>query len=70
MHIGPAAGTSTFYASFREFGTVLLSAHPFMRPAWDSLRMPTLERIKVELRQEVMRATARAARRAARIAAR
>lgn len=67
VYIGPAAGAgSLYYASFREFGTAELPAHPYMRPAWDSQREEVLVQIGRDLGQEVENAAARIARKAAR----
>lgn len=70
VYIGPAGGAGAlFYASHREFGTVLLPAHPYLRPAWDSTKGQALNLIAQGLRVEVGKAAARAARKAARRAA-
>lgn len=53
-------------AHLREFGGDRHPADPFMRPAWDSLRMSTLEQIKATLWAEIQRAVARRAKKAAR----
>lgn len=70
VYIGPAGGQgSLFYASHREFGTVLLPASPYMRPAWEATKGQVLGLIVSGLRAEVERAAARAARKVARLAA-
>jgi HK97 gp10 family phage protein len=54
---------------FQEFGTVVNSAHPFMRPAWHGQRDNALKIVTEQLAVEIDKAAARAARKAARIAA-
>lgn len=67
VYIGPAAGAgSLYYASFREFGTAELPAHPYLRPAWDALKDMTLTMIGRDLGEEVEAAAGRLARKAAR----
>jgi HK97 gp10 family phage protein len=69
VYIGPAGGQGAlFYASHKEFGTVLMPASPYMRPAWESTKAQALSLIVSGLREEVGKAAARAARRAARAA--
>ena len=48
----------------QEFGNVLHPPQPFMRPAWDAEKMPTLDRLKVEMWDEIGKAAERAARKA------
>lgn len=71
VYIGPTGGLGAlFYASHKEFGTVLMAASPYMRPAWESTKGQVLSIIVSGLREEVAKAAARAARRAAKAAAR
>jgi HK97 gp10 family phage protein len=72
MFVGPSSGRddAARYGFLEEFGTVHARAQPFARPAWDQEKMPTLDRLKVNLWAELDKAMARAKRRAARIAAR
>jgi len=53
----------------QEFGTVSNKPQPFLRPAWDGLKMAVLERIKDSLWAEISKAAARLARKQARAAA-
>lgn len=53
----------------QEFGTVHNSAHPFMRPAWQSQRQRALQIVTEQLSVQIEKARARAARKVARIAA-
>lgn len=69
VYIGPSGGQGAlFYASHREFGTVLLPASPYLRPAWESTKGQALGLIVSGLRTEVDRAAQRAARKVARLA--
>lgn len=71
VYIGPAGGQGAlFYASHQEFGTILMPARPYMRPAWESTKGEVLRLITEGLKAEVMKAAARAERKAARLAAR
>lgn len=65
VNIGPTAP----HAHLLEFGTVKMSAHPFMRPAWESEKDGALIDISNELKAEIEKARARLARKAARLAA-
>jgi len=56
-------------ALFQEFGTRHHGAQAFMRPAWDGRSQEALNRISIEIRNEVERAIARARARAERSAA-
>lgn len=49
----------------QEFGNVNHKAQPHFRPAWDSEKRPTLDRIKDMLGDEIMKTAARLAKRAA-----
>lgn len=70
VYIGPAGGQGAlFYASHKEFGTVLMAASPYMRPAWESTKGQVLALIADGLKAEVERASSRAARKSARLAA-
>jgi HK97 gp10 family phage protein len=69
VYIGPSGGQGAlFYASHREFGTVLLPASPYMRPAWESTKGQVLGLIISGLKAEIEKAAARASRKAARLA--
>lgn len=70
MAMGPASGLGTLqYASFDEFGTVDTPTFAYMRAAWDADAMPALERIKVSLSVEVLKAAAKYNRKLAKKAA-
>jgi HK97 gp10 family phage protein len=70
VYIGPASGAGAlYYASHKEFGTILSPARPYMRPAWESTKGVVLTKIQQGLGEEVMKTAARAARKAARLAA-
>lgn len=70
VYIGPSGGQGAlFYASHKEFGTVLMPASPYMRPAWSATKGQALNLIVSGLRAEVDKAAARAARKVARLAA-
>ncbi len=70
VHIGPAGGLGSLaYASFIEFGTVLMPAQPYMRPAWEAHKASVLTGIKFTLGAEIERSAARLARKRARAAA-
>lgn len=56
-------------AHLQEFGSAEHGAQPFMRPAWDAEKRPTLDRIKDMLAEEIRKAAERAERRAAKVAA-
>lgn len=62
-------GTSNEAAVPQEFGTVNMSAHPFMRPAWEGNKAKTLDIISGELGAEIEKSAARLARKAAKLAA-
>ena len=64
VEAGPVAQSIT-----QEFGTIHNSAHPFMRPAWQSQRFAALAIVAKQLGDEIDKAAARAARKVARIAA-
>jgi HK97 gp10 family phage protein len=73
LYMGPAAARNrneAIKAIAQEFGTSFHGPHPYMRPAFDAEAMPTLDRLKRELWEEVQKAVARAERKAARAAAR
>ena len=71
VYVGPASvGGALYYATHVEFGTIVMTAQPYMRPAWDSLQGQALDIIKTGLWEEIEKAAARAARKAARLAAR
>lgn len=64
MFMGPRGSAK---AIVQEFGSVYLSPHPYMRPAWDSGAGPAVETIKDELWSEIDKAAARLARKAAKL---
>lgn len=64
-----SVGTSAPHAHLVEFGTVKMSAEPFLRPAWDATKDQALALISTELATEIEKTRARAARKAARLAA-
>ncbi len=67
MAMGPAGGNGALnYASFVEFGTNDTTPKPYMRPAWDSGKMPALEYVKDNLGAAVRTAAARHAKKSAR----
>lgn len=66
-YVGPTKARNKADAIKRivqEFGSRLISGHPYMRPAWDSMKMQALEIIKRDLGAEIMKTAARAAKRA------
>jgi HK97 gp10 family phage protein len=68
VHIGPAGGQGAlFYASHKEFGTILSPAEPYARPAWESTKGLVFNRIADGLGAEVMKAAARLGRKSARL---
>lgn len=70
VYIGPRGGLGAlFYASFQEFGTINMPAHPFLRPAWEATKAQALGLIVSGLAVQVEKVAARAARKAARLAA-
>lgn len=64
VELGPTL--AAWYAHFVEFGTVKMSAKPFMRPAWEGGKISAAESIHDLLKQEIQLAAERAARKAAR----
>lgn len=62
-------GREVPYASFVELGTVRITAHPFLRPAFDEKQAEALALLKETLTVEVRKATARRARKLAKAAA-
>ncbi len=50
----------------QEFGNINHVPQPALRPAWDAEALPTLDRLKTELADEIDKSVARAARRNAR----
>ena len=66
IYVGPTQHAKSVQT---EFGNAHQSAHPHLRPAWDAEMKPTLERIRVELAQQIEKARQRLARKAAREAA-
>jgi HK97 gp10 family phage protein len=63
MYVGPSLGKGVLrYAHLQEFGTSNHSAHPFMRPAWDSEKDAALSIIRRELGNEIMAAARRVGR--------
>jgi hypothetical protein len=63
MFVGPGPDPAAWN---QEFGNVNHGAQPFARPAWDQEAMPTLERLKPLLWDEVTKSIGRAERKAAR----
>jgi Bacteriophage protein of unknown function (DUF646). len=59
-------GTNNPAGVQQEFGNERHPAQPFMRPAWEAEKMPTLDRIGNSLWLRIRQATERLARRAAR----
>ena len=57
------------HAHLQEFGTVNMAANPFLRPAWDQYRDPTLDEIQDEMWIEIDKSVERLARKAKRDAA-
>ena len=66
-YMGPSQ--NNWHAVPQEFGTVDMPASPYMRPAWDANKMPTLDYIRHAFKVEVEKAQKRNARKVARIAA-
>ena len=58
-------GTNNPAGVQQEFGNERHGAQPFMRPAWDAEKMPTLDRISNSLWLRIEQAAARLARKAA-----
>lgn len=54
-------------AIFQEFGTAHHPPKPFMRPAWEENKMPTVGNIKDELWSEIKKAAERLARKTAKL---
>lgn len=63
MFVGPGPDPAAWN---QEFGNVNHGAQPFVRPAWDAQAMPTLDRLGVNLWEEIRKSQARAARKAER----
>jgi HK97 gp10 family phage protein len=61
-------GTNNPAGTQQEFGNRRHLAQPFMRPAWDAEKGPTLDRITNALSMEIEKSAKRAAARATRIA--
>lgn len=66
-YVGPRV--AAFHGIFQEFGTVNHPPQPFLRPAFDSDKDALLQRLKVDIADEINKAVARAQRKAARLAA-
>ncbi len=66
MFVGPGTHPQ---GHLREFGGDGNPPHPFVRPAWDAEKRPTLDRIANSLWMEIDKAAQRLARKAARQAA-
>lgn len=63
VYIGPSGGLGAlYYATQQEFGTVVMPAHPYLRPAWESEKNNALQIIIAELTDEVEKSAQRAAR--------
>lgn len=63
LFVGPGPDPAAWN---QEFGNINHGAQPFARPAFDQEAMPTLERLKPLLWQEIEKSIDRAARKAAR----
>lgn len=69
LSLAPTArrGTNLWrYAFYQEYGTIHMSAQPYMRPAWDSGKENALEYIEQNLSKEISNSVAKAERKAAR----
>jgi HK97 gp10 family phage protein len=64
-----SGGAEVPYASFIELGTVRITAHPFLRPAFDEKHGEALALVRETLTVEVRKAVARRARKLAKAAA-
>ncbi len=67
VFIGPSGKIK--YAHLVEFGTVHSRPFPYMRPAWEGLKVSVLANIQTFLATEITKTAKRVARRAARLAA-
>jgi HK97 gp10 family phage protein len=56
-----------FYSEIQEFGKGKNKAHPYMRPAWETKKMVTMDRLSDDLKVEIGKAADRAARKAAKL---
>lgn len=59
-------GTTARAGIRQEYGTKNFPPQPFMRPAWDNHKVDTINRLAVEVEDEIDKAVARAARKAER----
>jgi HK97 gp10 family phage protein len=66
MPVEVYVGTRDRAGRLQEFGTREAAAQPFMRPAWDAMKMRALEIIKDALWRQISRQAALAARAAKR----
>jgi HK97 gp10 family phage protein len=64
VYVGTRRGSA---AQKIEYGTVHMTAKPFIRPSWDSGKGPALETIKKGLWTEISKAAARYAKRQAKL---
>ena len=60
LHVGPGPYPQ---AITQEFGTYFHDPQPFVRPAWDQDHMALLDRLKVDLWEEITKTVARAVKR-------
>lgn len=63
---GPTGRPEGGNASWQEFGTVKMAAHPYMRPAADAEGHNVIDIVRTELALQIDKAKARIARKAAR----
>ncbi|MGL5934599.1 MAG: HK97-gp10 family putative phage morphogenesis protein [Cetobacterium sp.] len=63
VYVGPRAR----HQHLLEFGTIKMSAQPYMRPAWDAGKDDALDTIADEIWAEISKAVSRASRKAARM---
>lgn len=68
LFVGPSylRGDGGRHGHLLEFGTIKMPPQPFMRPAWEQDQKAILDRLKVELWDQIQKAIARAEARAAR----
>lgn len=58
--VSKETGKDRRYPHFVEYGTVKMTAQPFVRPTWDAKQVATLDTIVTELKKNLNKATARA----------
>lgn len=64
-----AGGSAAPHASLIELGTVRVSAHPFLRPAFDGTQRQIVDSIRATVKVEIGKATKRRARKLAKLSA-